>query len=114
MSRKTIKVYINGIYSKPLKTYYPTKKINVYHIDDSWSLDILDLKVYDPENNRGHRYVLVIIDSISRYGWTIPLKNKNAQLIKVSFETILISSKRKPNLIESEERNFILIFFKIS
>ena len=31
-----------------------------------------------------------------------PLKNKNAQTIKDSFESILISSKRKPNLIESD------------
>ena len=32
----------------------------------------------------------------------MPLKNRNAQTIKDSFETILISSKRKPNLIESD------------
>ena len=30
------------------------------------------------------------------------MKNKNAQTIKDSFENILISSKRKPNLIESD------------
>ena len=32
----------------------------------------------------------------------IPLKNRNAQTIKNSFENILITSKRKPNLIESD------------
>ena len=82
--------------------YYPTKKTDVYHIDDTWSLDILDLKDCGPENNRGYRYVLVIIDNFSKFGWTIPLKNKNAQTIKDSFESILISSKRKPNLFESD------------
>ena len=45
---------------------------------------------------------MVIIDNFSKFGWTIPLKNKNAQTIKDSFENILISSKRKPNLIESD------------
>ena len=45
---------------------------------------------------------MVIIDNFSKYGWTVPLKNKNAQTIKDSFENILISSKRKPNLIESD------------
>ena len=75
---------------------------HVYYIDDIWSLDILDLKDYGPKNNRGYRYVLVIIDNFSKYGWTISLKNKNAQTIKDSFENILISSKRKPNLIESD------------
>ena len=68
---------------------------------DIWSLDILDLKDYSPEYNRGYRYVLVIIDKFSKFGWSIPLKIKNAQTTN-SFENILISSKRKPGLIESD------------
>ena len=102
MSQKNIKIFINEIYSKPPRKNYATNKTDVYHIDDIWSLDILDLKDYGPENNRGYRYVLVIIDNFSKFGWTIPLKNKNAQTIKDSFENILICSKRKPNLIESD------------
>ena len=102
MSQKNIKIFINEIYSKPPKKNYATNKTDVYYIDDIWSLDILDLKDYGPENNRGYRYVLVTIDNFSKFGWTIPLKNKNAQTIKDSFETILINSKRKPNLIETD------------
>ena len=102
MTQKNIKIFINEIYSKPPKKNYATNKTDVYYIDDIWSLDILDLKDYGPENNRKYRYVLVVIDNFSKYGWTIPLKNKNAQTIKDSFENILISSKRKPNLIETD------------
>ena len=102
MTQKNIKIFINEIYSKPPKRNYNTNKTDVYHIDDIWSLNILDLKDYGPENNRGCRYVLVTIDNFSKFGWTIPLKNKNAQTIKDSFENILISSKRKPNLIETD------------
>ena len=102
MTQKNIKIFIDEIYSKPPKKFYPTNKTNVYHIDDIWSLDILGLKDYGPENNKGYRYVLVVIDNFSKFGWTVPLKNKNALTIKDSFEYILISSKRKPNLIESD------------
>ena len=102
MNQKNIKIFINEIYSKPPRKNYATNKTDVYHIDDIWSLDILDLKDYGPENNRGYRYVLITIDNFSKFGWTSPLKNKNAQTIKDSFENILISSKRKPNLIESD------------
>ena len=102
MTQKNIKIFINEIYSKPPKKYYPTNKTDVYFIDDIWSLDILDLNDYGPKNNRGYRYVLVTIDNFLKYGWTTPLKNKNAQTIKDSFENILISSKRKPNLIETD------------
>ena len=102
MTQKNIKIFINEIYSKAPKTYYATNKTDVYFIDDIWSLDILDLKDYGSENNRGYRYVLVVIDNFTKYGWTVPLKNKNAQTIKDSFENILTNSKRKPNLIESD------------
>ena len=102
MTQKNIKIFINEIYSKPPKKYYATNKTDVYFIDDIWSLDILDLKDYGPENNRGYRYVLVTIDNFSKYGWTVTLKNKNAQTIKDSFENILTNSKRKPNLIETD------------
>ena len=102
MTQKNIKIFINEIYSKPPKKNYVTNKTDVYYIDDIWSLDILDLKDYGPEKNRGYRYILVIIDNFSKFGWTVPLKNKNAQTIKDSFENILISSKRKRNLIESD------------
>ena len=102
MTQKNIKIFTNEIYSKGPKKYYATNKTNVYYIDDIWSLDILDLKDYGLENNRGYRYVLVVIDNFSKFGWTVPLKNKNAQTIKNSFGNILISSKRKPNLIGSD------------
>ena len=102
MTQKNIKIFITEIYSKPPKKNFFTNKIDVYHIDDIWSLDILDLKDYGPENNKNYRYVLVIIDNFSKYGWTVPLNNKNAMTIKNSFENILTSSKRKPNLIESD------------
>ena len=102
MSQKNIKIFINEIYSKGPKKNYVTNKTDVYRIDDIWSLDVLDLKDYGPENNRGYRYVLVIIHNFSKFGWTVPLRNKKAIKIKDSFENILISSKRSPNLIETD------------
>ena len=39
-------------------------------------MDILDLINHGPEKIRGYRDVLVEIDNSSKYGGTIPLKNK--------------------------------------
>ena len=102
MTQKTYNVFINEIYSKPPKKKYPTNKTDVYLFVDMWSLDILDLKDYGPENNREYRYVLVVIDIFSKFGWIVLLKNKNAQTIKDAFEKNFIPSKRKPNLIETD------------
>ena len=54
MTQKNIKIFTNEIYSKGPKKYYQTNRTYVYYIDDIWSLDILDLKDYGPEINRGH------------------------------------------------------------
>ena len=44
MTQRTIKIFIHEIFSKPPKKNYNTKKTADYHIDDKWSLEILDLK----------------------------------------------------------------------
>ena len=99
MTQKEVKILINQICLKRPRKDYSTNKTDVYHFDDIWSLDILDLKYYGVENNRGYRYVLVILDRFSKFAWTVPLKNENAQ--SDSFEKFLITSKRKPILIET-------------
>ena len=66
------------------------------------SFDILNLKDYGPKNDRGYKYVLVINDKLSKFGWTV-LLNKSGQLITDSFGNILNSSKRRPNLLESDD-----------
>ena len=71
MTQKSTNFLINEIYSKGPKKIYATNKTNVYHIDDIWSLDILDLKDYGPENNRGYRSDLVITDNLSNFGWAV-------------------------------------------
>ena len=102
MNQKSKKIFINEFFSKPPKKKYATNKTDVYHIDDIRSLDFLELKDYGSERNRNYRYVLVVIDIFSKSGWTTPLKNKNAQTKKDSFEKKTISSKRISNLLETD------------
>ena len=87
MTQKTI--FINEIFSNPPKKNCLTNKTDVYHIDDMWSLDISDTKDYGPENNRGFRYIVVILDYFSKFGWTVPLKKRLKQknsLLKKFFQ----------------------------
>ena len=85
MTQKNIKVIVDETYSKSPKKNYVSNKTDVYHIDDIWSFDILDFEDYGSENNRGYRYVLVIIDTLSKYCWTVPLKkcSNNKRLSKI-------------------------------
>ena len=94
------------------KKIHATNKTDVYHFEEIWSSDILVLKDYGPENNRGYRYVLIVIHKISKCCWTVPLKKKS-QTIKDSFKNILISSKIKPIFLKLiEVRSFITACLK--
>ena len=43
-----------------------------------------------------------MIDSFSKFGLAPPLKIKNSRTLTNPFENILLTSKRKPNLIETD------------
>ena len=72
-------------------------------IDDIWSSDLLGMNEYSPKNQKGYRYILVVIDKFSKFGWKIPLKNKYAQSILDAFSQIIKTSKREPNLLETDD-----------
>ena len=82
---------------------YPTNKTKIKSIDDIWSSDLLDMNDYGPKNNKGFRYILVVIDNFSKFGWTILLKNKYSQSITDAFSQIIKTSRRKPNLLETDD-----------
>ena len=112
MGKDLTKTFINEIYSKPPLRNYPTNKIMIKSIDDTWSSDLLDMNDYGPKNNRGYRYILVVIDNFSKFGWTIPLKNKYAQSITDAFSEIIKSSNGKPNLLETDDgKEYVNKFF---
>ena len=102
MKRDLTKIFIDEIYSKPPRKNYPTNKIVYNHIDEIWSIDLADMIDYKISNNKGYRYIFIVIDNFSKYLWAIPLKNKYSQTITNEFSIILSTSKRKPIKIESD------------
>ena len=102
MKRELTKILIDETYSKSPMKNYPTNKTTIKSFDYSWSSGLLDLNGYGIENITGYRDVSVVIDNFSKIGWTILLKNKNAQSITDAFSQIIKSSKRKPYLLETD------------
>ena len=102
VKRDLTKTFIDEIYSSPPRKNYPTNKISYNHTDEMWSVDLADMIDYKISNNKGYRYIFVIIDNFSKYLWGIPLKNKYSQTITNEFSKILTTSKRKPLKIEPD------------
>ena len=102
MKKGLTKIFIDEIYSKPPRKNYPTNKIVYNHIDEIWSIDLADFSDYKTSNNKGFRYIFIVIDNFSEYLWAIPLKNKYGERVAKEFSNILSSSKRSPLKIESD------------
>ena len=100
--RDLIRIFVDEIYSKPPRKNYPTNKIVFNIINEIWSMDLLDFSDYKTSNNKGFRYIFLIIDNFSKYLWCIPLKNKYSQTITNEFSNNLTRSKRKPLKMESD------------
>ena len=49
--------------------------------------------------NKEIRFLLRVIDVISKYAWVVPLKGKKGVSIVTAFQNILKQSNRKPNKI---------------
>ena len=56
---------------------------------------------------------MVVIENFSKFGWSIPLKNKYAQSITDAFSQVIKTSKRQPNLLKTDdEREYVNKIFK--
>ena len=61
-----------------------------------WGVDLADIQLIS-KHNKGIRYLLCVIDFLSKYSWAVPLKDKKGLSIVNAFQSLLDSSKRKPN-----------------
>jgi len=56
-------------------------------MDDIWAADLIDLRS-NSKDNGGYKYVLMVIDVFSKYGWAVPLKTKTGVAVTEALETI--------------------------
>ena len=102
MKKDITKIFIDEIYSTPLRKIYPYNRLINDHIDEIWNIDLADMIDYKISNNEIYRYIFIIIDNFSKYLWTTPLKNKYSKTITDEFWNFLKTSKRKLLKLESD------------
>ena len=57
------------------------------HIDEIWTADLVDMQKFS-KWNKGYKYLLMVIDVLSKYGWIITLKDKKGESVMNAFKTI--------------------------
>ncbi|XP_065654916.1 uncharacterized protein LOC136081521 [Hydra vulgaris] len=60
---------------RPVIKHFRKRKVIANGIDEIWAADLVDMQSFSKFNN-GIKYLLMVIDVFSKYGWIVPLKNK--------------------------------------
>ena len=77
------------------KGVYERAKIVTSGIDEQWQADLTDMSSWRREN-KGFRYILTVVDVMSRFAFARPIKHKNGQEVAEALQDIFTESQRHP------------------
>ena len=98
---------------RPIKRKFKKRRVFVSGIDKIWAADLADMsnKKLIKEND-GYNFLLHVIDTFSKYGWIIPLKDKSAKSMIEAFKSILKEGRKPEKLWTDKGREFYSDDFK--
>ena len=97
---------------KPITRNFRKRTVISYGIDKIWAADLVEMQKYS-KWNKGIKYLLMVIDVFSKYGWIVTLKDKKTESVSLAFDTIFKKSKRKPQKLWTDKGSeFISKHFK--
>ena len=73
---------------KPVKRNFTRRRVLVNHVDEVWCSDLVEMQQFS-KWNKGYRYILMVLDVFSKYGWITPLKDKKGETVSEALKTIL-------------------------
>jgi len=79
---------------KPVRHRFERRKVFSPSVDHIWAADLVDMKAFSNFNS-AVKYLLMVIDDYSRYGWIEPLITKDSKSAANAFKSIF-KSNRKP------------------
>ena len=93
-SRKDLARLLSYTLHKPRRRRYPTLPVFVFNEDEQWVADLVEMQTL-ARWNKGNRYLLTVIDVLSKYAWVEPLKSKTGKDVTAAFDRVLKSTKKR-------------------
>ena len=81
---------------KPIKRNFPKRRVISSQVDEIWCSDLVDMQKLS-KWNKGYKYLLMVLDIFSKYGWIVPLKTKTG--LEVSQALAGIFRENKPKML---------------
>ena len=86
---------------KPVTKNFSKRTVISNGIDKILAADLLEMQKFS-KWNKGIKYLLMVIDVFSKYGWIKPLKDKKTESVSKAFDEIF-KSKRKPTKLRTDK-----------
>ena len=86
---------------KPVRYRFKRNRVIVGALDEQWEADLVIMDSLSKYNN-GFKYILTVIDVLSKYAWVEPIKSKTGENLVKAFEKIL-KNGRKPETFHTDK-----------
>ena len=86
---------------KPTRRRFKTVPVLVFNIDEQWVADLIEVGNI-AKSNRGTRYLLTVVDVLSKYAWVEPVKAKTGKAVTEAFAKIL-KEGRQPQKLQTDD-----------
>ena len=87
---------------KPIRRMFEKRKVFAKTVDDIWTADLVEMAPLS-KFNKGYKYLLMIIDVFSKYGWIVPLKTKTGVAVTHAFKEVFQKSGRIPTRLWTDK-----------
>ena len=89
---------------KPRRTRFPTTPTLVFDRDEQWQMDLVDMQKKLSRWNQGNKYLLTVIDVLSKYAWAVPIKSKStSEMIRGLTRIYQQASPRRPLRVQTDQ-----------
>lgn len=100
-SRKEVEVFLTqqNTYTlhKDRRWRFPRNKVIALFKDEQWQADLAEMP-----QDKGYRYILVVIDVFTKYVWAVPLKRKDPESVREGFKHIF-KDRRIPCKLQTDK-----------
>ena len=79
---------------RPVRKRFPKRYVFVRNVDDIYGADLVDMRAL-AKQNQNFRYILMVIDVFSKFGWAIPLKTKTGVVVSEALGRIFKKNRCK-------------------
>ena len=99
--KNSIRGIVNELHS-PARKNFPRRRVIVKSIRELFQSDLIDMSKYSRQN-KGFKFLLVVINVFTKFAWVQPLKSKSGNDVTLAMEKILQSIPYKPKFLHSDE-----------